>query len=54
MLQEAGQMPRPVYERSGFRELRQVSDSRWTRLVGGFEADSPETDLTRLWVMALD
>ncbi len=54
LLQRAGQMPWTVYDRHGFRLIKEVLEPGWTDTVASFTADTPEVDLTLLRVMALD
>ena len=53
LLQEAGQMPHTVYERFGFREVKQVHDPRWAAGVARFAPSATGEGLAVLRVMLL-
>lgn len=44
LLQEAGQVPYTVYERSGFREMKRVRDPRWVDGVSRLDTTGAEED----------
>jgi GNAT superfamily N-acetyltransferase len=53
LLQGAGQMPYPVYQRHGFQEIKQVDDPRWTEAIADIDPEVVKEDLSVLRVMLL-
>ena len=53
LLQYAGQMPYLVYQKQGFREVKQMDDPRWTEAITITDPEEAEEDLTALRVMLL-